>query len=149
MEEAPMVRYQHRQFATAIVASLVGMAALCAILGVYLPPQGRGVAAFGGLFLLFALLFYSLTVEVTGESLHWWFGPGIISKKVALSSILGAEATATKVIEGWGIHLTGRGWLYNVSGFGAVLVTQKDGKRFLIGSDEPERLAEAINAARL
>ncbi len=35
-------------------------------------------------------------------------------------------------------------WLYNVSGFGAVLVTRANGKSFLLGSDEPEWLRLAI-----
>ena len=48
---------------------------------------------------------------------------------------------------GWGIHLTPRGGLYNVSGFRAVAVRLKGGKRFLLGTDEPERVCEAISLA--
>ncbi len=46
-----------------------------------------------------------------------------------------------------GIHLTPEGWLYNVSGFRAVAVRLKSGKRFLLGTDEPERLCQAISRA--
>ena len=65
----------------------------------------------------------------------------------ALSTIVSAEPTTTSIINGWGIHLTGRGWLYNVTGRQAVLVTQQDGRRFLLGTDEPETLAQTIMTA--
>lgn len=142
-----MVRYQHRQFAVAILASLLFAGLGCLTLGLLPPPETRWVLLLVPLFLTFAVLFSSLTVEVTQESLRWWFGPGFWRKQVALADIEKAEVTETKFIEGWGIHLTSRGWLYNVSGYGAVLVTQRDGKRFILGSDEPEMLAEAIRSA--
>ena len=33
---------------------------------------------------------------------------------------------------------------HNVSGFGAVAIQLKNGKRFCLGSDEPEALAAAL-----
>jgi hypothetical protein len=83
-------------------------------------------------------------VEVTDEHLRWRLGPGLIRKQVLLADIDHAEVTRTKVIEGWGIHLTSRGWLYNVSGFQAVAIRLKTGKQFLLGSDEPEKLVMAL-----
>jgi hypothetical protein len=142
-----MVRYQHRQWAVAILASLTIAGLGCLTGGMLAPPEARWVLLLVPLFLALAVLFSSLTVEVTKESLRWWFGLGFWRKRVALADIEKVEVTETRFIEGWGIHLTGRGWLYNVSGFGAVLVTQKDGKRFMLGSDEPDMLAEALNAA--
>jgi hypothetical protein len=97
--------------------------------------------------LLSALAFSSLTVVIRDGHLAWWFGPGVVRKTVPLSTIAAVEPTTTALIDGWGIHATARGWLYNVAGRGAVLVTQADGKRFLIGSDEPDRLAQAIRSA--
>jgi hypothetical protein len=38
-----------------------------------------------------------------------------------------------------------RGWLYRVSGSYAVEIKMKSGKRYLIGSDEPQKLADFIN----
>jgi hypothetical protein len=43
--------------------------------------------------------------------------------------------------------LTPHGWLYNVAGRGAVEITLKGGRRFRIGTDEPERLCYAIQQA--
>lgn len=143
-----MVRYEHRQFAGAILGSLLAALVGSACLAFIVPPQVRWILALtGALFLFFAALFGSLSIEVTEESLRWRFGIGLIRRQVPLSAIAKAEVTETKFIEGWGIHLTSRGWLFNVSGYGAVLVTQKDGKRFLLGSDEPEMLAVAIASA--
>lgn len=98
--------------------------------------------------LISALTLSSLTIAVRDAQLSWWFGPGIIRKTVPLSTIVSAEPTTTSIFNGWGIHLTGRGWLYNVAGRQAVLVTQQDGKRFLLGTDEPDSLAHIIMSSR-
>jgi hypothetical protein len=90
------------------------------------------------------ILFFSLTIRITESEFRWHFGPGLIRKKVALADIQYAEITATKFIYGWGIHLTPRGWLYNVSGFKAVAFKLKNGKQFVLGTDEPKKLYEAI-----
>jgi hypothetical protein len=37
--------------------------------------------------------------------------------------------------------------LYSVSGLDAVEVTRKDGGRFRLGTDQPERLARALESA--
>lgn len=91
-----------------------------------------------------AFAFSSLTIAVRDGQLSWWFGPGIVKKTVPLSTIVSAEPTTTSLLNGRGIHFTGRGWLYNVAGRHAVLVTQQDGKRFLLGTDEPDSLAHVI-----
>ena len=96
--------------------------------------------------LISAFVFSSLTIAIRDGQLSWWFGPGVVKKTVPLSTIVSAEATTTSIFAGWGIHLTMRGWLYNVSGRQAVLVTQEDGKRFLLGTDEPDRLVQAIRS---
>jgi hypothetical protein len=49
---------------------------------------------------------------------------------------------------GWSIRLTPHGWLYSVSGLAAVELTLQDGKRLRIGTDEPERLCQAIGQAQ-
>jgi hypothetical protein len=91
-----------------------------------------------------AFAFSSMTVAVRDGQLSWWFGPGIVKKTVPLSTIISAEPTTASILYGRGIHFTGRGWLYNVAGRQAVLVTQQDGKRFLLGTDEPDSLAHVI-----
>ncbi len=45
---------------------------------------------------------------------------------------------------GWGVRLTARGWLYNVSGFDAVEILLKNGRTYRIGTDKPAKLLLAI-----
>ncbi len=97
--------------------------------------------------LLCLLLFYGLTIEISNGMLKWSFGPGIIRKRVALADIRSATAVRNHWIYGWGIRYTPYGWLYNVSGLRAVEIELKDGKRFRLGTDEPEQLIRAIQRA--
>jgi len=46
-----------------------------------------------------------------------------------------------------GIRYTPRGWLFAVSGSSAIELEMKSGKFFRIGTDEPERLIEALDDA--
>ncbi len=93
------------------------------------------------------LVFGSLTVRFEQRDRVVAFGSGWPRRRVPLDRIARAEATRTRWYEGWGIRLTTRGWLWNVSGLDAVLLTLRDGKRLLIGTDPPDRLLNAINAA--
>ena len=49
---------------------------------------------------------------------------------------------------GWGVHLGLAGWTYNVSGNRGVALTLKNGSRLLVGSQQPEALVRALDAAR-
>ena len=89
-------------------------------------------------------LFRSLTVEISDTELTWYFGSGFPLKRVPLSEIASAEPIRTTVWDGWGIHYTSRGWLYNVSGRGAVVIKMRNGKQFCLGTDEPEELAKQL-----
>lgn len=144
------VRYQHRQWswipvpAIAIAVGAIGFAyGQQPDLPVWLWAVPVVVAAVTG-------LLSSLRISIDGHALRWHFGPGIWRKAIPLTQIVAVEATRTRLWNGWGIHFTRRGWLYNVSGFDAVIVSTQDGTSVLLGTDEPKRLAHAIrNAARL
>lgn len=93
-------------------------------------------------------VFGSLSIQVDRDHLHWHFGAGWPCRSIALESVTGVETTRTRFWEGWSIHRTRRGWLYNVSGYDAVLIRRRDGSTFLLGTDEPRRLKDAIDQAR-
>ena len=95
-----------------------------------------------------AFAFSALTIDVDDDRLTWHFGAGLLRKTVPLGEVAAAEATTTSWIEGVGVHLTTRGWLYNVGGRGAVLVTLRDGTWFLLGTDEPGALVRALAVPR-
>ncbi|HWC60718.1 MAG TPA: hypothetical protein VHC44_13560 [Verrucomicrobiae bacterium] len=135
-----MKTYQHTQPAHAIVAGLTMVAVVYGIIGVFI--HGAIVATIA-LFIV-AYFFRSMTVEISDTELTWYFGSGFPRKRVPMSEVISAEAVRTSFWNGWGIHYTRRGWLYNVSGYGAVCVTLRNGKRFCLGSDEPEVLAREL-----
>ncbi|MBS3136487.1 hypothetical protein J4401_06035 [Candidatus Woesearchaeota archaeon] len=92
------------------------------------------------------LLFYKITVSVDETSLKAVFGIGFIQKKFLLKDIALANPVRTKWYNGWGIHLTPNGWLYNVSGFDAVEIAMKNGKKYMIGIDDKEGVIRAIKS---
>ena len=89
-------------------------------------------------------LFHSLTVQVTPNDIVIAFGPGLIQKSFMIGEIERASAVRTRWYHGWGIKKIWGGWLFNVSGFDAVQIELRNGKLYQIGTDEPQRLREAI-----
>ncbi|MEO7456162.1 MAG: hypothetical protein ABIY52_07855 [Gemmatimonadaceae bacterium] len=150
MDMTPGASYEHTQ-RSSLVPLLFGGIGLATLAILFLPslhdmPLGprlllgaTGIALMGS-----GYVFSTLTVRVADGALAWHFGPGAFRKSVPLASVAKAEETTTSAIEGWGIHLTMRGWLYNVSGRKAVLVTLRDRTGFLLGSDEPDALVRAL-----
>jgi len=136
-----MKTYQHTQKAKLILISVGAIGAVFVILGWILHPALFVVVP---ILLLTGWVFHSLTVEVADGELRWCFGPRLIRKRVPLAEIGIVKVVRTSTFEGWGIHYSRFGWLYNVSGRDAIAITLKDGKRFALGTDEPNKLAEAL-----
>lgn len=90
----------------------------------------------------------AMTIRLDSDRLHWSFGPGWPRFELPLAAVRSVDVTRTAWWDGWGIHRTRRGWLYNVGGRDAVLITRTDGKGVLLGTDEPRRLKSAIERAR-
>lgn len=99
---------------------------------------GAGVAA------VLALMWSRLTIRIDDDRLRWSYGPGWPRFSLRLADIAAVEVTRTTFWQGWGIHRTRRGWLYNIAGWDAVLIWRTDGKQVLLGSDEPRRLKAAV-----
>ncbi len=91
--------------------------------------------------------FARLETAVRDDSVHlrfyWVWRP----KAIPFESIEGVEAYTYRPIRdygGWGVR-GGKGEsIWNAYGNGAVRLRLTDGKRFCIGSQQPEKLAEAI-----
>jgi CBS domain containing-hemolysin-like protein len=141
------MRYRHRQFGTTLVALLGGT-----VIGVLVAAHHSGwhplAVAVLAIPALVLLLFHSLTVEVTDDTVHVYFGAGLAAFDFALRDIESVAVVRNPWYYGWGIRITPHGWLYNVSGLDAVELTLACGKRVRIGTDEPHRLAQAIERAR-
>ena len=89
-------------------------------------------------------LFSSLKVPVTASEIKLLFGMGLIHRTISRDSIESVAAVRNSWWYGFGIRLTPHGWLWNISGLDAVEITYKDGKKFRIGTDEPEKLLQAL-----
>jgi len=135
--------YRHTQVGTVILVSM-GLAVV-GMVGLALATEWNpiGLAALGGAAVCGAL-FGSLTIEVGEGALSCRFGPGLIRKRWPLGNIREARVVRNPWYYGWGIHLYPGGVLYNVSGFQAVEVLLKGGKRLRIGTDEPDAVVRAI-----
>ena len=136
-----MKSYQHTQRGDLIIVVLCGLSVVFAVLGFTMK---RSMLMAVPVLLLCGWLFHSLKIEIAEGELRWRFGPGLIRKRVALDLIVSAERVRTNVLEGWGIHLSRFGWLYNVSGFDAVAIKMKNGQHFALGTDEPEKLVALL-----
>jgi len=90
------------------------------------------------------VLFATLTVVIEGDILEIRFGPGVIQRKFLLQEIESCQVVKNPWYYGWGIRMIPHGWLYNVSGFSAVEIKMKTGKKYRIGTDVPNDLEKAI-----
>ena len=136
-------RYEHTQFGYFIVVAIV--AAMVAI-GIIMVDTGVNWIAATVLVVLAVIvaLFHSLTVVISGDELVVKFGPGVIRKQFKLNEIESCQAVRIPWYYGWGIRLTPQGMVFRVSGFHAVQIRLISGKEYLIGTDVPQELEEAI-----
>ena len=141
--------YSHTQVGAPMIAALVTMTVAAFVVTAVAPPPGGPLT--GVIVLLGALVmasFVSLTVEIHGGTLTCRFGPGFIRKDIPLVEIANATAVKNPWFVGWGIRwYPGRCWIWNVSGLQAVELEYRNGRKFRIGTDEPEALVRAIQTA--
>ena len=147
-------RYDHTQ-AGALMRIVFGgfaLVLLCVASGLAIaqkPPQVvLGLGGTGAFMTVVAFVFHSLNVRVEAEYVRLRFGIGLVRKKFKLADIEQVLPTQSHWYNGWGIKKVRHGWLFNVSGFGAVELKFKNAKRDLIGTDEPKQLAAATEAAK-
>ena len=144
-----MTEYRHLQHGTLIYIAVGVTIVLCLGISIwgflYADYPGAIISLVVGLVLCAALfLFASLTVTVTDSNINVAFGIGLIQFNFDPSEIETAEPVRNHWIYGWGLRWYPGGWLYNVSGFDAIEIKMKNGKRYRIGTDEPDRLHDAI-----
>ncbi len=142
--------YERRQFGWTMIGAMLVIIGITAALG-GIKANGEASPLTGVVLFVLVLLalFSSMTVRVTESDLVWWMGSMRgLGKTIPIEQIASADAIRTNVWNGWGIHLTPHGWLWNVSGFNAVEIQLKDGSRYAVGTAEPKALVAAIKRAR-
>jgi len=94
-----------------------------------------------GLIVLFLIV--KLETLITEQLLIINFKP-LLKKKILLEDIIGFEERRFNFIEygGWGIRysLFGHGWAYTVKGYRGVQFLTRNGKKFLLGSQKPDKI---------
>ena len=93
-----------------------------------------------------ALVFSSLTVEINGKELRWYFGPGFWTYRLPLDEIETVAAVRNHWWNGFGIRMRPGFRLYNVSGLDAVELRLRTGDVRRIGTDDPQGLSAALNS---
>ncbi len=140
------MRYEHTEVGCFIIVAIV--VAMVAV-GIILATTSTNLIAIAVLAILAValVLFPSLTVVISEEELLVQFGPGVVRKRFKLNEIQSCQAVRKPWYYGWGIRLTPHGILFRVSGFHAVHIKLVTGKEYLIGTDAPQELEEAIRQA--
>ncbi|OPX72305.1 MAG: hypothetical protein A4E40_00960 [Methanoregulaceae archaeon PtaU1.Bin059] len=140
--------YEHTQRGTLIIRAVIAVTlVILASMILFGPVWVTLIVA--GIMLLMLAIFSTLTVSVRSDALRICFGPiRAIKKSWPISDIASVTTVTNRWYYGWGIRWTPHGPLYNVAGLEAVEVTLVSGKKFRIGTDEPEQLKRAIEKAQ-
>jgi len=139
-------RYEHTQVGYFVIVAIV---AVMVAIGIILATTDVNLIAIAVMVVLAVVLvlFPSLTAVIREEELLVQFGPGVVRKRFKLNEIESCQAVKIPWYYGWGIRLTPHGMMWRVSGFHAVQIRLITGKEYLIGTDAPQELEEAIRQA--
>jgi hypothetical protein len=129
---------------------LLAVGALIAAVAVAIMAEGRLVAALVmiAVYLLGAAMFYAATIEVTGQAIKFWFGIGIVRTTIPLSEVQDAKEIENPWYYFWGVKSIPGGWWWAIAPGPGVELTLKNGRLVQLGSNQPQQLCQAIEAAR-
>lgn len=142
-----MNQYRHTQIGYLLIILYSGVIVFIGYLNVLTGFNNPFALAALIVLLVILKLFSSLTVTVDDKRIKIQFGLGVFPKVFQLKDIASYAVVKNPWYYGWGIRYTPRGWLFNVSGYSAIELQMSNGKRFRIGTDEPDSLASAISEA--
>lgn len=107
-----------------------------------------GAALSTGIVLIIAALIVVLgsvlTVKVDGGYVSAAFLAGWPKHRIALDDIESATRVRNKAWWGLGVRKVPGGWMYNVGGLDAIEIVRSNGKRFRIGTNDPDGLEKAL-----
>lgn len=142
------MKYSHTQIGTLMIVVLI---IVCVIFGIIGTQQEMPPIAIAVLLLVLVMMssMLTLTVKIDEQYLRLKFGYGLFWRKWKLETLAAARPAKHAWWHGWGIRFVPwkKMWIYNLSGFDVVEVTTKNGRRFRVGTDEPQRLAQEIEQA--
>ena len=99
-----------------------------------------------GVYFAFVRPFMSATTVVTFEHFEFRFAYGWPRTRLPRSEILSHEITQISGWVGTGIRGVSGGWLWRVWGRSCVEIRKANGKRLVVGTNDPEGLSRALNS---
>jgi hypothetical protein len=143
------VDYEHTQWGNTGILVVVFLGVVTMVLIAAAAADEPGAAIFAGLLAavvaVVALVFSRLTVTVAAGVVEAAFGAGWPRRVIEVSDIAAIRVVTNRWWYGWGIRLIPGGWMYNVWGLSAVELDLRSGKKFRIGTDEPQALIAALS----
>lgn len=150
-----MITYKHTQIGylmiivTLLVLALFAWSHITSMAEIPSVDSGTNFAVSSIMLLVLLMLssLATLTVSVDENYVRIKFGYGLFKKKLSLEKIDSVKTVKNRWYYGWGIRMYfwPTTWIFNVSGFDAVELIMKNGKRYRIGTDEPNKLESAIS----
>lgn len=136
--------YDHTQIGYLIIVVILGIIVFLAGMVMIIPVH---YAEYAVVIAVITVLFFfsSLKVRIDEDRIHVIYGIGLIRFRFRVNDVESCSVVNNPWYYGWGIRLTPHGWLFNVSGFHAVQIEMRTGKKYRIGTDEPDKLARTIN----
>ena len=137
------VEYRHTQVSRRPVVVVVALLILAAVLTM----ESLGPVLLIGSLVAIPMLFVFtwLTVVVGAEEVSAAFGRGWPRRAIRHAEIVSVASVRNTWWHGWGIRYISGGSMYNVAGLDAVELVLESGKKFRIGTDQPDELRSAIN----
>lgn len=111
------------------------------------PMSDGGLVTFAILTLLLLLFFafIRLTTTITAKEIQINFSP-FVNKSIKWEAIEKVEVLDYGFVGGWGIRLfTSYGTVYNIRGRKGLAITLKNGKKILVGTQQPQALSNAVH----
>lgn len=142
--------YRHTQYGALMFIVFLITGVLIAVVAVAIIAEGRMLAAVIMIlgYLLGLGMFYSSTIEISEEKLKFWFGIGIVRKTFVLSEIQSSKEVDIPWYYFWGVKSIPGGWLWSIAPGTGVEIVLKNGSLVLLGTNQPEKLKQAVDAAR-
>lgn len=142
--------YRHTQYGALMFIVFLITGVLIAVVAVAIIAEGRTLAAVIMIlgYLLGLGMFYSSTIEISEEKLKFWFGIGIVRKTFVLSEIQSSKEVDIPWYYFWGVKSIPGGWLWSIAPGTGVEIVLKNGSLVLLGTNQPEKLKQAVDAAR-
>jgi hypothetical protein len=138
--------YRHTQLGLPVMIP-IDVAALAALYFAITTGSLPAILLFVMLTIL-SVLFFGLTIIGTQDTLELRYGIGLIRRQFKLSEIVAIRPFRTSLWHGWGIHYSSEGLVYNISGFTAIQITMTDGKKYIIGTNDRDRLLRFLQEYR-